>query len=387
MNLQTTWKHYNARLLTAAEIEPRLVAAWTELEGRALHPNAFLSPHFVLPALKYLEPAQECFGVFIERQAAGSRDLIGVAWLRIRNPIHQFPLPHLAAFLSIHSYLSDFLLDQECAADALQAIYCALRRAGQQGWHGLYINNASVESLYDEALQATARENRLRWHLVEEWQRAILYPTQAEMALSEYISKRRLKNYQKSWKKLEEQGRLEWALHWSEANKIETGIEAFLRVEHSGWKKEEGTSLLSHPHEAGFFREMMQGFGKAGRAYFTEIRLNDRVIASTANMISGRVGVGFKIGWEDEYTGYGLGIANEIKLIEHAGQFSHLAFIDSCAAPDSYMNELWPGRRKICEGWFSLTPIGEAALQAAQFARKLKAGLQNASSGKESHKT
>lgn len=379
---QTPTKHYKARLLTAAEIEPRLVAAWAELEERALYANAFLSPHFVLPALKYLEAAQKCFGIFVEKESAGTRDLVGVAWLQARKPTRRFPLPHLAAFLSIHSYLSDFLLERECAADALQAIYRALRPA-RQGWHALYINNASAESVDDEIPQAAARENGMRWHLVEQWQRVIFRPAQAQRALSEHISKRRLKNYQKSWKKLEEQGRLEWVLRQDETNNLQTSIEAFLRVEHSGWKKEEGTSLLSHPCEADFFRDMMTGFWKAGRAYFTEITLNGQVIASTANLVSGQIGFGFKTAREEQYADYGLGIANEIKLIEHAGLLSHLSFLDSCAAPDSYLNELWPERRGMREGWFSLTPIGEAALQATHLARTLKARLRRVSQSKD----
>lgn len=74
---------------------------------------------------------------------------------------------------------------------------------------------------------------------------------------------------------------------------------------------------------------------------------------------------------------YGLGIINEIKFIEHIAQFPSLTYIDGCSAPDSYINELWPGRRNLCEGWFSLTLLGEAALQAAQNAKKLKSALRS----------
>lgn len=375
-----TAARYHARLVTPDEIASRLRSDWASLEARALYPNAFLSPHFVLPALKHMETGGNCFGVFVEREAGGSRELVGAAWLRMEKPTRRFPLPHLTAYLSIHSYLADFLLDREYAAEARLELYRALRRAGR-AWHGLRLNYVSAECIQDGAAQAAARENGMRWHPREAWQRATFQPVQAETTLSNYISKRRMKTYRNNWKKLAARGRLEWGLRWGGVDGFERGIEDFLRVEHSGWKKEQGTSLLSHAGEAAFFREMMSGFGNEARAFLTEIRLDNRVIASSANLVSGRAGFGFKIGWEETFAEYGIGIANEIQLIEHAAQLPPIAQMDSCAAPDSYMNELWPGQRTLCDGWFSLTPLGEAALKAAQIARTLKARLRPRSEG------
>lgn len=378
-----TAARYHARLVTPDEIASRLRSDWASLEARALYPNAFHSPHFVLPARKYLETSGDCFGVFVEREAGSSRELVGAAWLRMEKPTRRFPLPHLSAFLSLHSYLADFLLDREYAAEARLELYRALRRAGR-AWHGLRLNSVSAESIQDEAAQAAARENGMRWHPREVWQRATFQPIQAETTLSNYISKRRMKTYRNNWKKLTERGRLDWGLRWGGVEGFARGIEDFLRAEHSGWKKEQGTSLLSRPREAAFFREMMSGFGNEKRAFLTEIRLDDRVIASSANLISGQAGFGFKIGWEETFAEYGIGIANEIQLIEHAAQLPPITQMDSCAAPDSYMNELWPGRRALCDGWFSLTPLGEAALNAAQVARTLKARLRPRNGGNPS---
>ena len=40
------------RTTTPHDIETATVAAWSDLEARALEANAYLSPHFVLPALQ-----------------------------------------------------------------------------------------------------------------------------------------------------------------------------------------------------------------------------------------------------------------------------------------------------------------------------------------------
>ena len=46
---------YKLSALNPSEITDRLVSAWVDLESRAIEANAYLSPYFVLPAIKYLE--------------------------------------------------------------------------------------------------------------------------------------------------------------------------------------------------------------------------------------------------------------------------------------------------------------------------------------------
>jgi len=164
MNPNTPSSQYLTRILRLSDIDSHLVSAWADLEARALHPNSFLSPHFVLPAMKYLEPSEDCFGVFVEKLSAGSRDLVGAAWFRVCKPTRRFPLKHLAAFESVHSYLSDFLLDREHASDALKEIYGYLTDKGH-AWHGLYLNNYSAGSLFTQEPLAIAADFGMRWNL------------------------------------------------------------------------------------------------------------------------------------------------------------------------------------------------------------------------------
>jgi len=42
------------RLLQWKDLTPGRLAAWADLESRALDPNAYLSPYFVVPAQRYL---------------------------------------------------------------------------------------------------------------------------------------------------------------------------------------------------------------------------------------------------------------------------------------------------------------------------------------------
>lgn len=366
--------HYTVRDLKTTEINSGLISAWEELEARAIVPNAFLSPHFVMPALRYLVSSDDTFGVFVEKSSGGLPDLVGVALFQIRKPTRKFPLKHLTAFESVHSYLSDFLLDREHANAALKEIYRYLTNKSH-AWHGLYMNNLSADGLFTEDAQAIATDFGMGWNLFEQWSRAVFFTSNfGETALS-HFSKNQKKKYQRSLRKLEELGNVEWVLT-RKTNSLQTIIDEFVRLEHAGWKGAEGTSLYSNPNHLRFFYEMIEGFNRTNRAFFTELSFNGVTISSTSNLISGKAGFGFKVGWDIEYAKHGPGILNEIKTMEHGQEsLSDLEYIDSSASPDSYINGLWPGRRKIYEGMFSLTPLGRAVLTSVGMARKLKTSL------------
>lgn len=366
--------HYAARVLKSSEIDAGLISAWEELEARAIVPNAFMSPHFVIPALRHLESAEDTFGVFVEKASAGLPELVGVALFQIRKPTRRFPLKHLSAFASVHSYLSNFLLDREHASDALTQIYKYLTDK-RHTWHGLYLSNFASDSPFGEEAQAIAADFGMGWNLFEQWSRAVFLTDDfGESALS-HLSKNQKKNYQRNLRKLEELGSVEWVLT-RRTSSFQKNMDEFVRLEHLGWKGNEGTSLYSNPNHLRFFHEMMAGFNQTGRAFFTELNLNGVTISSTSNLISGKVGFAFKVGWDFEYAKYGPGILNEIKTLEQGDEsLSDLEYIDSSAAPDSYINGLWPGRREIYEGMFFMTQTGRIALASIEVARKLKISL------------
>jgi len=97
------------RSLRFGELDPKVVAAWASLEERALESNAYLSPHFMIPALRRLGSHRELektIFVFIERQSGETTDLVGAGVFVPSSGTRRFPLPHLRAYCSIYSYLS-----------------------------------------------------------------------------------------------------------------------------------------------------------------------------------------------------------------------------------------------------------------------------------------
>ena len=142
-------------------------------------------------------------------------------------------------------------------------------------------------------------------------------------------------------------------------------VERFLELEHKGWKAAEGSSLASSSSHTAFFREMVEGFQSQHRVFFTELRLDGRAIASTCNLISGKAGFGFKIGWDPEYTRYSPGILNAFQLILHAPTYcTSMEMIDSCSSPQSFINNLWLEQRSLVTSAYTSSFLGNCSMKA-----------------------
>jgi len=330
------------------------LAAWMDLEARASQANAYLSPLFVMPAIKYLDPDANIIIVFIKKSGAGISDLHGVGVFRERRASPQFPLPHLIAYKSIHSYLTGFLIDKDFSAEVLECLFGFIA-AKTHHWHGLV---SEAEFALEEPEQVSANECGVNWLEFGSSERAILIPNACDESMLSSLPKNLRKNYKRCLRRLEAIGKTRWqCLTGDQVD--QTVIANFVKLENMGWKGEAGTSLASCPEQVLFFQEMIRGFREQNRVFFTELSVDDEVISSTSNLISGNAGFAFKIGWNVDYAKVSPGVLNEIGLIKHCARyFGGLDFIDSGAVENSYVDKIWPWRRKVVSGVYATTNIG-----------------------------
>lgn len=360
------------RTSTPSDIDPLTAQAWSDLERRAVEGNAYLSPHFLIPAAHHLRSGAPLLVVLIETQAAGTHELIGVGVFEHSGPTKRFPLPHLRAFHSRHSFLAGLLLDNSRADEALTALLQFFSRRGSI-WHGAEFRVLPGEGPLHELLQQALVRHDALWVEYDREQRAILLPPLAgERYVSEQMPNERRKDLRRRLRRLRELGEVSWRAT-AGAEVTDAHVESFLDLEHRGWKGQDGTSLRSHPADEAFFRQMIAGFRAQGRVIFTELCLAGRPIASTANLISGNAGFAFKLGWDPAHAKMAPGLLNEVELIRHAPRlFPGITHIDSGAAPGSFMEELWVTRRELVSGAFAVTPLGKSALYALRQAARVR---------------
>jgi hypothetical protein len=359
-----------ARSVSPSEIALSDVRAWIALESEAILANAYMSPLFVLPALRHLDPSLHAKIVLIERIGAGATHTIGVAVIHRLAATRLLPVPHHCLYLSRHSYLGAPLLHREFAAESANALFEEL--AGHR-WTsaGLAIPHLDTGGSLMQVLRESWSSRRLSVYKTLERQRAFLIPAEAGPSRLKLTMQNKVKDLERRRRRLAEQGDLEWRIHRQSVD--DDVIESFLRLEHDGWKGRSGTSLRSRPADEAFFREMASGFAREGRAFFTELRMNDQAIASTSNFVSGRVGFAFKVGWDESYRKFGLGILNEVELVRQAPEVcSDLSDIDSGAAPDSYIADLWPHRRELATVFLPCSSVGQLAWAGVQSLRSAR---------------
>lgn len=363
---------YRVRTVEGCEVDESTRAAWVRLEQNALESNAYLSPHFVLPAVRHLESEPRPFAVLVEHPAGG---LAGVGVFTLCRPNRRFPLPHLAAYLSRHSYLSGLLVDARDPGPVVGAFFDHFCDPGQP-WHGIEFSRRPAEGPLEDALAEAALARGLSWLEASRTERATLDPA---LAGDEYLETQlkggRLKSLRRLNRRLQEMGEVGW-LALGGTGLPDAAVDRFLELEHLGWKGNEGTSLRSQPGDEAFFREVVDGFRCEGRAWFTELKLDGSAISSTSNFVSGRAGFAFKIGWDPAYAKLSPGMLNEIELVRRAPElFGDLEYLDSGAGEGSYIEEFWTGRRTLASGIYATTALGRKALAFVDAARGLKRRL------------
>lgn len=335
---------FRVRLREVSDLSDADLRAWVALESRAAEPNVYLSPLFVLPALRHLDPGVRARVLWVDA-GEGPDALRAVGVVQPSLGTRAFPWPHLQAYACGHAYLGGLMVDRAQPGAVLAALQRHLDRP-MQPWCGLELPKVDAAGALVQAVAQIARRADAHAPVLGLQERAMLDLTRCGEDLLRDTLGKKLNEINRCMRRLAEMGEVTWHCHREQIP--EEVIEAFLHLEHLGWKGEAGTSLRASAADEAFFRDMVAGFDREGRALFTELRLDGRTVASTCNFVSGGMGFAFKVGWDPELRKLGPGMLNEVEFIRRARDHCpDLLAFDSGASADSFINRLWPGRRSL----------------------------------------
>ena len=323
-----------ADLIQSADLEPGDIAAWEGLANRAVSPNPFLEPRFVLPAVGRL--GVHGVGLLVVRNG---RDW--VAALPVQRAIKWRAVPGrcLASWVHLYCFLGTPLVadwDPEAALTLL------LRR-GLKERACMALDLIDADGPLAESLSAAlAAESRVV--VLEQFERATLRRSPTCDYLEQTVSSRHRKELRRTFRNMtREFGDVKVVDRSEDAS----AYDEFMRLEALGWKGRRGTALGSDRGHAEFFREMCAGFAAEGRLELLSLQSDDRALAMKCNLVSGGVTFCFKIGYDEAAARFSPGIHLEVANIErfHVGSSS---WSDSCAVPfNAMINRLWSGRRAL----------------------------------------
>ena len=347
-------------MVAAADLTPADLAGWDDLVSRSADPNAYLTPQFMRPALRHLDPGlRTSFHLVEQRDDAGRWQLQGLVALQPRAPDRHLPLGHAEAYLSRHSFLGGVLLDR---ADPVAAASQMLDSWHRAGLPAVVLPLCPVDDTSSQALIEAVQARGRRCGRIDTFERATMAPpAQTHEAVCERLPSQ-TKRYLSAARKADPAQRLSLRVLRGAAIDADA-VERHLALEHAGWKGEQGTSMRSHPEEEAFFRELMSGCAALDRAVLVELLLGDKVIHSSSNLLDGAAGHAFKVGFDPAHAKLSPGILGEIGfLLAVREQLPCIEVFDSGSTADSFITALWPDRRRIATLVLSVSRRGDLAM-------------------------
>jgi CelD/BcsL family acetyltransferase involved in cellulose biosynthesis len=321
------------RSLTGDDVEQ-----WRALAARAVEPNPYFEPGYVLPAARHI--ARRDQSLLVVRDDDG-----WVACLPLTRAarFRKVPGPALLSWMHTHCFLGTPLIAPDRVVEAWRLI---LRDVGADRTAGFF----GLEQLGDggpvaDGLHAALAAEGRQAILYERFERAALWRREDGDYLNPALGGKRRREMRRQRRQLEEE--LGGPSSVRDRSGEDAALDAFLALEASGWKGREGTALDSAGHRE-FFAEMARGFAAEGRLQLLSLDVGDTTVAMKCNLLAQDAIFCFKIARDERYSRFSPGVQLELENADVFHDTTRAVFTDSCAVHDNQMiNRLWRDRRPV----------------------------------------
>jgi CelD/BcsL family acetyltransferase involved in cellulose biosynthesis len=126
-------------------------------------------------------------------------------------------------------------------------------------------------------------------------------------------------------------------------------FECFLALEQASWKGARGTALLSDAHDAAFVRQLFQNLAARQNASVALLRVDGEAVAAQVLMYCGATAYTWKTAFDAKYSKYSPGTLLIDRITDELFAGPDILAINSCAAEESFMAQLWAGRRSMVD--------------------------------------
>ncbi len=346
MMLARSTSLFTTRILDRAELTT-IVPEWQALCERAIEPNVYFAPHYMLPLLQHVEPKSDVrvISVWNENRLVAFFPVInsvGVPGLR----------PSGKAWQSDYSFTATPLIDGAYLEECALHIVAAMKSLSRGEWllptiqhHGAVI----------KAMCSELDRNTHPYRLLNQFQRAALSSGQDfDTHMAQHVGTSHKKNLAKRRKKLEEKAKVEYR-HCQSAAELQEAIDAFLMLEGKGWKGARGTALVNDPGSKAFGIDAF-GAKAEGRGRADMLLANGKPIAVILTAICGKTGFTVKNTYDEDFADVSAGLLLEVEFLKNFFSTQWVDQLDSGTNGEHVIDRFWPGRLAMADLLVSFAP-------------------------------
>lgn len=331
-----------AVLISAEELSESDLRRWRELSARAIEPNPFFDPDYVLPLARGLGLSAE-LGLLVVPDGEGWMACMPVQ--RSRG-WHRIPATGLTSWRGhpLYGLLGTPLVAAETAEASLAALVEAAARLTPAAfaafeWVGC---DGPLWDLITPALERHSPDPVP----FERFERAVLKRRGRPTYLEETLSSKRRRELRRQMRQLGEELGGEPIVIDRAGD--ESAYDEFVALEAASRLGPSGTVIAADPDHHSFFGEMCRAFASRDALQMLTLVVEGQTVAMKCNLLAGEMIFCFKIAFDERWARFSPGILLEVEMVRIFHESPGVEMIDSCAdAGNPMINRLWPDRRPL----------------------------------------
>lgn len=318
---------------------------WQRLEVEAIYPNIAYGYTYLTTAIKHLATS-DIKMIVVEKQFDEDlpTQVVGIVPFQEKR-ILGLPLKAVELWKHDHCFDTTPLLAAEVATEAWK-LACQFL-FDQEKVRLISLDTISAEPAIEEILRQAANEIGMGRFDRASFERAALRPTaNSDDYKSQFWSKSMRRDQRKLERRLGDRGQFRFEESNPDSDFAELAND-FLRIEDSGWKGEQGTSLKSNRDTESFYHELIELSARNGNVRFVSLVLEEKRIGMLLDLRSAGTIYSYKSAYDHDYKDLFPGKLCEMKNVELLHQ-AQVDVADSCTAPDNQvLNRIWGQKLKF----------------------------------------
>jgi CelD/BcsL family acetyltransferase involved in cellulose biosynthesis len=367
------WRPINALESDAAE--------WRMLAGRAVEPNVFYEPSFVLSAAGI-------FGCNVGAGLVWSRTaperLLGMFPARIECRRYGLALPLLVGWTHPYAPLGTPLVDPGCSEAVIAAWVDHIERDPRLP-KLMLLPYLPAHGPLAGAINALIARRGGRSAMFARHARALLVVgSTRENYLEQSVDRKKRKELRRQRNRLAESGSLSTDVA-STPEAAAAAMSDFFSLEARGWKGLAGTAARCDGEIAGFVGGAVIALAGEGKARVVRLCVGGQAVAALVILRSGTSAWCWKIAYDEDYARFSPGVQIVLDATRVLLGDAGLERTDSCATPDHPMiDHIWRERLPLCD---RLISFGRGSALKFELACRLegaqRAGFQIAKAARD----